>query len=142
MTVITNVNTDPGEGSLKSRVTEITGFEVILFPETWLSMRYVVFAILAQVLAVGVDHRRGVVVHTGDLFLIDRHYHNHAVLASDLLHQLDGRPVWNFLDRFVPARLLLGAEVRSRKDLLHANDLNPTRRCLLDEGDVLHYVFV
>ena len=103
-------------------------------------MRYVVLAILAQILAVGVDNRRGVVIDAGDLLFVDGHDQNHPVFASDLLHQLDGWTIGDLLDRFVPAGLLLGAEVGSREDLLHAKDLDSLLGGLIDEAHVFLYV--
>ena len=62
------------------------------------------------------------------------------MLFGYLLHQPHSRPVGNLLDRFVPAGLLFGAKVWSRKDLLHAEDLHALLRRLLDKAQVLFNV--
>ncbi len=100
-------------------------------------MRDVVLAILAQVLTVGVNDRRGVVVDAGYLFLVDGNDDDHAVLLGDLLHEPDGWPIGHALDGLVPARLLLGAEVRRREDLLHAENLDALTGCVFNHAQVL-----
>src|SRR6185503_20058590 len=55
----------------------------------------------------------------------------------DLLHETRGWPVGNALHGVVPSRALLGAEVRTCEDLLHAEDLDALARGLLDEAHVL-----
>src|SRR6185295_17458811 len=125
------------ERGIETRITEITGTEVKLLPEPWIHVWNVVLAIFAEILAVGVNDGGGVVVDAGQLFFIDRHDDNHAVLFGDFLHQPDSWTIRNSLHCFIPARLLFGAEVRRREDLLHADYLHALLRSLFDVGQVL-----
>jgi hypothetical protein len=59
--VVADVDADLADGGLEDRVPEVPGPEVELLPEA-LDVRDVRLAVLAQVLAVGVDDRGGVVV--------------------------------------------------------------------------------
>ena len=100
-------------------------------------MGQVALPVLAKVGAVGVDDGRGVVVEAGHVLLVDRNDHDHAMLASDRLHERDGRTLGNVLDHGVPPDTLLGREVRPVEQLLETHDLDvPTGR-LLDQRDVL-----
>src|SRR5215216_1170054 len=135
--IVADVNSDACESRVKTRVTEIAGPKVKLLPKARIHVRDVVLAILAEVLAIRVDHRGGVVIDPGEFLFIDRHDDDHAVFLSDFLHQPHGWTIRNTLDRFIPARLLFGAEVRSREDLLHAEYLHALLRGLLDEVQVL-----
>src|SRR5262245_48178866 len=100
-------------------------------------MRYLVLAIFAQIRAIGVDDRGSVVVNALDVLLINRDDQSHAVFFCDLAHQLDGRPVRDFLDHAVPPRGLLGAEIRTGKDFLHAEDFRALAGSLVDQLQML-----
>ncbi len=100
-------------------------------------MRDVVLPIFAEVRAVGVDDGGGVVVDAGAVLLVQRYDDHHLVPLRQLLHELRRRPVGNRLDGVVPARALLGAEVRTGEDLLHRQDLHALAPRLLDETQVL-----
>src|SRR4051812_12496455 len=54
-----------------------------------------------------------------------------------LLHQSRGRPIGNLLRRVVPLRILLGAEVRTGEDLLHADDLYALLPRLVEKFEML-----
>src|SRR5262249_56219013 len=73
VTVVTDVNTDARECRVEARIAEIARTEVKLLPETGIHVRYVILAILAEVLSARIDHRGGVVVDAGKLFFINRH---------------------------------------------------------------------
>ncbi|HEY4953262.1 MAG TPA: hypothetical protein VII02_00105, partial [Gemmatimonadaceae bacterium] len=45
--------------------------------------------------------------------LVDRHDDRHRVALRDLLHQSRRRTIRDVLDRVVPLRILLGAEIRA-----------------------------
>jgi hypothetical protein len=96
----------------------------------------VLLAVLAQILAVRVDDRRGVVIDAADLLFVERHHDRHAVLLGDLTHQVRGRP-GDQLRGGVPALVLAGAEVRPVEDLLQAEDLRALLRGLLDQRQML-----
>src|ERR1051325_3762270 len=130
--VVADVDADRADLGLEHRIAEVAGAEVELLPETGGDVRDVILAIFAEVRAVGVDHGGGVVVDAGRLLLIDRHHDDHVEAARVLLHQLRRRPVGDLLDRVVPARVLLGAEVRPGEDLLEADDLHTFLCSLLD----------
>src|SRR6185436_12582402 len=60
--VITNVNSDARKRRVEARVTQIARPKIKLLPEAGVDVRYVVLAVLAQILTVCVDDRGGVVV--------------------------------------------------------------------------------
>src|SRR5258706_1574774 len=124
MAVVANVNAYARVSRLKHWVTGVARREIKFLPKARMAVRDVVLAIFSQVAAVGVDHRRGVVVDAGHFHFIDRHDKHHLVLFRQLLHARDGRPVWHALSQFIPARLLLGAEVRTVEEFLEAEDLD------------------
>src|SRR6185369_6085494 len=132
MTVVTDVDADARKRGVKTRVTEIAGAEVKLLPEAGIHVWNVVLAILAEIFSVGVDHGGGVVIDAGQLFFVDRHDDDHAVLFRDFLHQPYGWTVGNTLDCFIPARLLFRTKIRSREDLLHAENLHALLRGVFD----------
>src|SRR5206468_2766139 len=107
------------------------------FPEAGRDVRDMILAILAEVFSVGINHGGGVVIDACNLFFIDRHDDDHAMLLRNILKQFDGWAVRYFLDRIVPARLLLGAEVRSVEDLLHAENLHTLTSSVLNHFQVL-----
>ncbi len=86
MPVVADVHSNPRVSRIECRVAEVAGLEIEFFPETGIDVRDVMLAILAEILAVGVDHRRGVVIDAGDLFLVNRNDDHHAVLLGDVLH--------------------------------------------------------
>jgi hypothetical protein len=94
-------------------------------------------AVLAEILAVGVDDGGGVVIDAGLLLFVDGHDHDHPVLAGELSHELGGGAAGDGLGERVPARLLLGAEIRAVEKLLQAQDLGLLASGLLDESHVL-----
>src|SRR5439155_6896343 len=127
--VITDIDADRGVARLEDGIAEIAGLEEKLLPEAG-RMRDVVFPVLAEVTAVGVDHRRGVVVDTRHLALVDRHDHHHLVLLGELLHALDRR-TWNRLGDVAPLGVLTGTEVWAVEDFLQAEDLDAFFACFL-----------
>jgi hypothetical protein len=93
-------------------------------------------AVFAEVAAVGVDHRGGVVVDAGHRLFVDRDDDHHLVLLRELLHQFDGRAVGDALGRGVPFGILAGTEIGLGKNLLEAQDLHALTARLLDQRDV------
>src|SRR5215208_4424771 len=136
MPVVTNVDANTLKRGVETRITEIAGPEIKLLPEPGIDVWNVVLAILAEILPVRIDHRGGVVIDAGDLFFIDRHDDHHAVFFGDFLHQPHGWTIGNPFHRFVPARLLFGAKVRRREDLLHADYLHTLFGSLFDKVKV------
>ena len=137
VTIITNVDADAGDLGFKSRKAEIARREVELLPESRQAMRDVRLAVLAQVRAVGVNHRRRVVVDAGHLFFINRHNHRHAMCARDLLHQPCRRALRDAFDQIIPVRVLLGGEVWAIEKLLQADDLHATAGGVFDHSHML-----
>src|SRR3954454_21815242 len=130
--VVADVDADLAVLRIEDRIAEVAGTEVELFPEAGGDVRDVVLAVLAEVGAVGVDDGGGVVVDAGRFFLVERDDDDHAVLPGVLLHELRRRAVGDALDRVVPARVLLGAEVRTGEDFLHADHLHAFLTGLID----------
>ena len=86
MPIITNVNTDAGVARVENGITGISRREVKLFPETRVAMRNVVLAVFAQIMAISVDDRGGVVINAGHVHFVDGHNENHLVLFRQFLH--------------------------------------------------------
>jgi len=84
----------------------------------------VVLAVLAEVGAVRVDDRGGVVEDAGLLLLVHRQYEDDAVLLRKCLEPLDDRPVGDLLGVLVERRVLDLAEVGPVEQLLEAQDLS------------------
>ena len=102
-----------------------------------MAVRDVMLAIFAEIFSVGVDDGGGVEVDAGHLLFVDRDDDHHVVLLGDLLHQLGGGAVGDALGQFVPAGVLLGAEIRAVEKFLQAEDLRFLLRGLLDQLEVL-----
>jgi len=134
MAVVADVDADGGESGPEDRVAEIARLEEVLLPEAG-RVRDVILPVLAEVGAVGVIHRRRVVVDPRLLALVHRHHHRHLVLAGVLRHQL-GRRSGNRLGDVVPVRVLRRTEVRTVEHFLERQDLYPAPARLLDERDV------
>ena len=83
MTVVADVDAELDVRGLEHRVAQVAGLEEELLVETRIDLRNVRLAVLAEVLAVGIDDGGGVVVHAGHGFLVDRHDHDHAVFLRD-----------------------------------------------------------
>ena len=132
--LVADVHADLAHRGVEHRVAEVARPEVELLPEP-LDLRDVVLAVLAQVAAVGVDHRRGVVVDAGLLLLVYRHDEHDAVLPGQVLHELGRRAVRDRLGIGVVVRVLDLAEVRPVEQLLQAHHLRPGRRRGLDVID-------
>src|SRR4051812_13194167 len=137
MAVVTNVNADLSRGGIEDRISEVAWPEIELLPETWSHVRDVVLAVLAQVLAVRIDHRGRVVVDAGDLLFINRDHHHHAMPLRDRLHGLNSGAIRNPLDHVVPARLLLGAKVRTVEQFLEAQHLYAPASGFIDQRQML-----
>src|SRR5207302_7885577 len=73
VTVIADINSDARVRSVKRRVTEIPRFEIKLLPEPRIDVGNMMLSILAEISSIRIDHRGGVVVDAGHLFLINRH---------------------------------------------------------------------
>ena len=133
MAVVANVDADIGKLRLEDRIAEIARSEIEFFPETRRAMGNMMLSIFAEIFAVGIDNRGRVVVDTLQVFFINRNNQSHAAALRDFPHQLNRWTVRNLLDHAVPARRLLGAEVRPRKDLLHTKNLHVLACGFLDE---------
>src|SRR5579862_7424483 len=133
MPVVTDVDAHFADRRLEHRIAEIARLEVKLLPEAGFTMRDVVLAVFAEEFAVGIDHSRCVVIGARSLFFVDRHHDHHAVLFSELLHQLRRRTVRHALRRFIPFDFLFAAEVRTVENFLHAQHLHAFFRRLRDE---------
>src|SRR5882724_11349122 len=95
--VVTYVYADAGVARLENGVAGVSGREIKFFPEARMAMRDVVLAVFAEVAAIGVDDRGGVVVDAGHFDFVDRGDEHHLVLFGELLHGRDGGTAVNFL---------------------------------------------
>ena len=135
MAVVADVDTELAKGRLEDGPVGVAGFEKELLPKAG-NLGDMGLAVLAQIAAVGVDHRRGIVVEPGHDLFIDRHDDHHTVLLSGLLHQPRGVAVRNRFGGRVPLFVLARAEIGLGEDLLKAEDLHALLGRLLDEGDM------
>ena len=87
MAIVANIDAYFADRSLEHRVAEIAGLKKEFFVVA-VGVGNMNLAELAEITAVGVDHRGGVVIDASHLFFIDRDYQNHAVLFSYALHML------------------------------------------------------
>ena len=142
MAIVADIHTDVGELRLEDRIAEIAGFEIELLPKARRAVGNVMFAIFPKVLAIGINDGGRVVVNTLDVFLVNRDDHHYAVFLRDFAHELNGGAVWNFFDHAIPAGGLLRAEVWTGENFLHAQDLCPFSRGLIDELQVLFNRFI
>ncbi len=94
-------------------------------------------AIFPQVASVGIDHGGGVEVEPGHLLLVHRNDDGHVVPGGKLLHQADRGTVGDRLRQFIPAGILLGAEVGAVKQLLQTQNLDLLPGRLLDHLHML-----
>ena len=136
MPVVADVDAELDVGGLEHGIAQVAGLEEKLLVETGIDLRDVGLPILAEVLAVGVDDRGGVVVHAGHGLLVDRNDHDHAVLLRVLLHEPRGVAVGNRFGGRVPLSILAGAEVGLREDFLEAQHLHAGGAGFVDEGQV------
>ena len=120
--VVTNVHADAGVTRLKDGITGVSGREVKFFPKTGMAMRYVVLAVFAQIAAVSVDDRGGVVINAGHFHFVDWHDKRHLIFFRKFLHERDGGAFGDALGELVPASFLFGAKIRTIKKLLEAED--------------------
>ena len=137
MPIITNVNPDLSHRSLEYRISQVPWSKIKLLPKSWSTMRNMVLSILAQVGSIRVDHRGGVVIDAGKIFLVDRHDQDHPESLRRLAHQVDRISARNFFGDAVPPHRLLGAKIRPVKQFLHAEDLDPAFCRVLDHRHVL-----
>src|SRR5882757_10567899 len=79
MAVITDIHTYFGVFGLENGVSQVAGFKEELFPETG-GMRDMVLPVLAQVGAIGIDYRGGVVQYACLLLFVYGYNHYHIVL--------------------------------------------------------------
>ena len=117
---------DLADGGVEHRVAEVSRPEVELLVEP-VEVRQVVLAVLAEDRAVGLDDDGRVVVHAGDVLLVDREDHDHVELGGQGGESLHDRPV----GRLCVAVVLLvfgDAEIRSVEQLLEADHLCALRR--------------
>src|SRR5262249_47368295 len=133
VSVVADVDTDFPRCSIEYGIPEVPGTEVKFLPEPWTDVRDVMFAILPEIRAVGVDHRGGVVIDAGDFLFVNRHDEYHPVLPRHLSHRLNRRAVRDAFHHVVPAGLLFGAEVGTVEEFLQAEELDAAPRRFFDE---------
>ena len=136
MPVVADVHTHTRILGLKYWITKIAGGEVELLPESRMAVRNVMFAVFAEIAAVGIYDGSGVEIHARHVHFVDRYHHHHFVLSRDLPHQLNRGSFRHGFSKFVPTRILLSAKVWSVEKLLQTEDSCLLARCLLDQLQV------
>src|SRR5690606_5606641 len=124
---------DPAELRVPTAEAEIARREVELLVELGI-VRDVHLAILAQVRALCVDDRRGVVIETGGALLEQRRDDHHAQLGGDLLQSLSARTRDGLSEREELVVLSL-AEVVPAEEFLEADHLGAPGCGLADTLD-------
>src|SRR6266849_7634020 len=137
MAVVADVHSNLGVLCIEDSVVGISRREIELLPEARRHLWNVVLAIFTEILAIGINDSRRVVVEAGHLHFIYRDDHHHVVFRCNLLHQLDRRAVRYTLSQSVPACILLGTEIWTIKDFLQTKDLNLLPGCLINQLQVL-----
>src|SRR3954453_5473784 len=120
--VVADVHADLADRGVEDRVPAVAGAEVELLPEA-LGLGDVLLAELAEVAAVGVDDRGGVVVHPGLHQLVHRQHHHHPELLGDGHEALRRRTVGDQLGVAVVLRVLPREKVRAVEQPLEADAL-------------------
>ena len=137
MSVIADINANLHEPKIEDRIPKIARTKIELLPKARRNMRNVCLAILADEVAVLVDHRGSVVINSLALDLIDWHNQRQPKLFRKRLHELNGRPIRHWFGEVVPANRLLSAKVRPVENLLQTNDLRAIGRSLANHRDML-----
>ena len=96
-------------------------------------MRNMDLAELAEIAAVRIHHRCGVVIDAGAGLLIDWHHERHAEPARFFAHGPDGGAVRHPLGGAVPLAVLFGGDVGQVEDFLEPQQLDSLPRRLLHE---------
>ena len=134
--VVADVDAHRTDRGLEDRVSPVAGLEVELLEEA-LHLRDVLLAVLAQVGAVGIDDRGGVVVHAGLGDLVHGEHQHHAGFLGDALETLGGGAIGDVLGVAVVLGVLHLTEVRAVEQLLEAHDLSTLLGGLVHRGLVL-----
>ena len=142
MAVVTDVHANFADCSIKNWVATIARLEIELLPET-LGLRNVLLAVLTEVLAIGINHRGSVVVHTSLGDFVHRQHHDHACFFSDALETLSRRAIGDVLGIAVVLDILHLTKVRAVKEFLETDDLGTLLGRIVTSSFVLvnHRVF-
>src|SRR5437899_11679355 len=95
------------------------------------------FAIFSQIAPIRIDHRCGIEVNPGHLFLVNWHDQHHAMLARDLPHKSDPASLRNTLGKCVPAYVMFGATRRTMEQLLQTNNFHAAAPAALNNPETL-----
>ena len=134
--VITDIDADLCKAQIKDWIAQVARPEVKLLPKARRHVRDVRLAILAEVRAIVVDDRGGVVEEAFLLDFVDRNYHRDFQFTGERLNQADCGAIGNALCRFIPFDRLLGAKIGAVEDLLQTHDLCAICSRLADETQV------
>src|SRR5579863_519009 len=134
MAVVTDVDPDRTDGGLKDRIAEVARPEVVLLPKPGY-LRDVVLSVLAEVGAVGINDKGGVVEDSRHLFFVDRDDEDHVQLFGELAHQLRRRAGRHRLRVREVLGVLHLAAVRAVEELLETEDLGALRRGIFRHRD-------
>src|SRR5271154_4511738 len=141
MAVVADVDANFCVAGLENWIAGVTGSEIKFLPEAGMAMRDVVLAVFAEVAAVGIDDRGGVVIDAGHFGFVNGNDENHLMALGEFLHAGHGGAVRDALGQFVPAGLLLRAKVGAVEKLLQAEDLHFFLGGRFDEVLVLGHHF-
>ena len=100
--IVANVDAHLADPRREDRIAKVAGPEIKLLKKARIALGDVRFTVLAQVRAVGVDDRGGVVIDPGQVFLVNGHDEANAVLFGQFHHQFGCRPVGNALGERIP----------------------------------------
>ena len=120
--VVTDVHADFADCSVKNWVSTIAWLEIELLPKTF-GLWNVLFAVLAEVFTIRINHCRRVVVHARLGDFVHRQHHNHSGFFGDALKTLSGRAIGDVLGVAVILDVLNLTKVRAVKEFLKTDDL-------------------
>src|ERR1700757_30530 len=137
MPVVTDIDADFAKAQIEYGVAQVSRPEVKLLPKSRCDMWNMRLPVLAEVNSFTIDDCRRVVVDPLRLDLIYRHDQGQLQFLRQRLHQLNRLPVGNWFRKVIPARRLLGAEIRAVENLLKARDLGACCGSMADHRNVL-----
>jgi len=136
MPVVANVDAQFDVSRVEDGITQVARLEEELLVKTGIDLRDMRLAILAEIAAVCIDNRGGVVVDARHLFLVDGHHDNHLVLLRVFLHELRRMALRDALRGGVPLPVLARTEIGLGKHFLETKHLHALLARVFDHGNM------
>jgi len=123
-----NQRRDTGVAGIERAEAQVPRREVIFFEIQWI-VGDVHLAIQAQQTAIGIDHRRGVVIHARGSALEHRPHDDNGQLGREAREAFGGG-AWDGFGEIEQFGFFFAAEILRAEKFLHANDLRALSRSL------------